>query len=158
VTTKPTDIKPPSDEKKANLRLRQLKMLGILAILSLYLKHILKIQSGAVVEFVAGRNAIVESLKRKWSKQIDYRLMKELWCYTANRISVRFEYECRVANNSTQWMRTHGNEHWEFNNNGFMQIPYIRTNDYPIKENQNVVAINNIRLQKITKLLTVIFT
>jgi nuclear transport factor 2 (NTF2) superfamily protein len=83
----------------------------------------------------------VELLKRKWSKQIDYRLMKELWCYTANHISVRFEYECRVANNSTQWMRTHGNEHWEFNNNGFMEIRYISTNDYPIKENQNAVAI-----------------
>ena len=59
-------------------------------------------------EFFNGREAIIKFLRRKWSKELDYRLMKELWCYTGNRISVRFEYEWRDADNPTQWMRTHG--------------------------------------------------
>ena len=59
-------------------------------------------------EFFSGREAIIAFL------------MKELWCYTANRISVRFEYEWRDADNQTQWMRTHGNEHWEFDYDGLM--------------------------------------
>ena len=56
-------------------------------------------------EFFTGRQAIIEFLKRKWAKELDYRLMKELWCYTENRISVRFEYEWRDADNPNQWMR-----------------------------------------------------
>jgi len=58
-------------------------------------------------EFFTGRQAIIEFLKRKWTKELDYRLIKELWCYTANRVSVRFEYEWRDADNQKQWMRTH---------------------------------------------------
>jgi uncharacterized protein len=72
------------------------------------------------IEFFDGREAIIEFLKRKWSKELDYRLIKELWSYTGNRISVRFEYEWRDADNPNQWMRTHGNEHWEFDNNSLM--------------------------------------
>ena len=65
-------------------------------------------------EFFTGRQAIIEFLKRKWAKELVYRLTKELWCYTENRISVRFEYEWRDVDNPNRWMRTHGNEHWEF--------------------------------------------
>jgi nuclear transport factor 2 (NTF2) superfamily protein len=85
-------------------------------------------------EFFNGREEIIEFLKRKWSKELDYRLMKELWCYTGNRISVRFEYEWRDADNPNQWKRTHGNEHWEFDNNGLMRRRDMSANDYTIEE------------------------
>jgi uncharacterized protein len=62
--------------------------------------------------------------------------MKELWCYTRNRISVRFEYEWRDAHNPVQWMPTHGNEHWEFDDSGLMPIRDMSANDYPIKESE----------------------
>ena len=88
------------------------------------------------IEFFIGRDAIIEFLKRKWAKELDYRLMKELWCYNGNRISVRFEYEWRDADNPTQWMRTHGNEHWEFDNDGLMRIRDMSANDYPIDESE----------------------
>ncbi|MEW6499707.1 MAG: nuclear transport factor 2 family protein, partial [Cyanobacteriota bacterium] len=71
-------------------------------------------------EFFIGREAIKEFLKRKWAKELDYRLMKELWAYTDNRISVRFEYEWRDSE-TNQWFRTHGNEHWEFDADGLMK-------------------------------------
>ena len=87
-------------------------------------------------EFFSGREAIIEFLRRKWSKELDYRLMKELWCYTGNRISVRFEYEWRDADNPTQWMRTHGNEHWEFDYDGLMSRRDMSANDYPIEESE----------------------
>jgi len=87
-------------------------------------------------EFFTGRQAIIEFLTRKWAKELDYRLMKELWCYAGNRISVRFEYEWRDADNPNQWMRTHGNEHWEFDDNGLMCIRDMSANDYPIEESE----------------------
>ncbi|PWU80069.1 MAG: DUF1348 domain-containing protein [Candidatus Nitrosopolaris wilkensis] len=85
-------------------------------------------------EFFTGKEGIIEFLKRKWAKELDYRLMKELWCYAENRIPVRFEYEWRDADNSVQWMRTHGNEHREFDDNGLMRIRDMSANDYPIQE------------------------
>lgn len=85
------------------------------------------------VEFFQGREAIKDFLTRKWKKELDYRLMKELWSYTDNRISVRFEYEWRDAD-TNKWMRTHGNEHWEFNSNGLMTRRDMSGNDYEINE------------------------
>jgi nuclear transport factor 2 (NTF2) superfamily protein len=87
-------------------------------------------------EFFEGTEAIIAFLKRKWAKELDYHLIKELWCYNKNRISVRFEYEWRDADNPNQWMRTHGNEHWEFEDNGLMRIRDMSANDYPIKESE----------------------
>jgi len=84
-------------------------------------------------DFFKGREAIRDFLKRKWEKELDYKLMKELWCYTDNRISVRFEYEWRDADTG-QWMRTHGNEHWEFDEEGLMRRRDMSGNDYPIQE------------------------
>ena len=84
-------------------------------------------------EFFTGREAIKEFLTRKWVKELDYRLMKELWAYTDNRISVRFEYEYRNADTG-QWYRTHGNEHWEFDEEGLMKIRDMSANDVPILE------------------------
>ena len=85
-------------------------------------------------EFFTGREAIKEFLRRKWAKELDYRLMKELWAYTGNHISVRFEYEWHDM--SGQWYRTHGNEHWEFEGNGLMRRRDMSANDIPIQESE----------------------
>ncbi len=85
-------------------------------------------------EFFTGREAIKEFLTRKWASELDYRLMKELWAYTGNRISVRFEYEWR--DESDQWYRTHGNEHWEFDEEGLMRRRDMSANDVPIAESE----------------------
>ena len=85
-------------------------------------------------EFFTGREAIKEFLTRKWASELDYRLMKELWAYTDNRISVRFEYEWRDEND--QWYRTHGNEHWEFDEEGLMRRRDMSANDVPIAESE----------------------
>ena len=83
-------------------------------------------------EFLQGRNAIRAFLKCKWAKECNYRLMKELWAFTDNRISVRFEYEW--CDKEDQWYRSHGNEHWEFDENGLMRRRDASINDLPIAE------------------------
>lgn len=91
-------------------------------------------------EFFTGRDAIRAFLERKWSKELDYRLMKELWSYTDNRISVRFEYEWR--DEQGQWYRTHGNEHWEFDDEGLMRRRDMSANDIPIRaEERRLVQV-----------------
>ncbi|MES2603581.1 MAG: nuclear transport factor 2 family protein [Pseudomonadota bacterium] len=85
-------------------------------------------------EFFAGRPAITDFLKRKWAKELEYRLIKELWAYTDNRIAVRFAYEWR--DDSGQWYRSYGNENWEFDQNGLMQFRRASINDMPIKESE----------------------
>ncbi len=85
-------------------------------------------------EFFTGRQAIKEFLTRKWAKELDYKLMKELWAYSGNHISVRFEYEWHDT--SGQWYRTHGNEHWEFDDNGLMRRRDMSANDIPIQESE----------------------
>ena len=86
-------------------------------------------------EFFTGREAIKAFLRGKWAKELDYRLMKELWCFHENRISVRFEYEWRHADTG-QWYRTHGNEHWEFDEEGLMRRRDMSANDIPIQESE----------------------
>ena len=83
-------------------------------------------------EFLEGRPAIVQFLTRKWNKELDYRLIKELWAFTANRIAVRFAYEWR--DDSGNWFRSYGNENWEFGANGLMQRRLASINDLPIRE------------------------
>jgi nuclear transport factor 2 (NTF2) superfamily protein len=85
-------------------------------------------------EFFEGREAIVEFLGRKWARELDYCLHKELWCFADNRISVRFEYESRDADG--QWWRSHGNEHWEFDERGYMRRRDASINDYAIDESE----------------------
>lgn len=85
-------------------------------------------------EFFTGRAAIREFLRRKWERELDYRLRKELWSYTDNRISVRFEYECHDA--AGQWYRCHGNEQWEFDANGLMCRREASINDITIAERE----------------------
>jgi nuclear transport factor 2 (NTF2) superfamily protein len=82
-------------------------------------------------EFLQGRPAIVEFLTRKWAKEIDYRLIKELWAFTESRIAVRFAYEWH--DDSGNWFRSYGNENWEFDEHGLMQFRYASINDLPIK-------------------------
>ncbi len=83
-------------------------------------------------EFLRGRDAIIAFLRRKWAKELDYRLMKELWCFRENRISVRFEYEWHDTQD--QWYRSHGNEHWEFAPDGLMRRRDASINDVKIEE------------------------
>ncbi|WP_302885022.1 nuclear transport factor 2 family protein [Kovacikia minuta] len=83
-------------------------------------------------EFFNGREAIRAFLKRKWDQELDYRLKKELWSFTDNRISVRFEYEWHDA--AGNWYRSYGNEQWEFAANGLMQRREASINDVPIQE------------------------
>jgi uncharacterized protein len=84
--------------------------------------------------FINGREEIQKFLKNKWENELDYKLKKEYWAHTDNRIAVRFEYEYR--NRSGQWYRAYGNENWEFNKHGLMQKRYASINDYPIKEHE----------------------
>ncbi|WP_027820375.1 nuclear transport factor 2 family protein [Paraburkholderia bannensis] len=83
-------------------------------------------------EFVTGREAIVGFLTRKWARELDYRLIKELWAYTDNRIAVRFAYEWH--DDSGNWFRSYGNENWEFDANGLMAHRHACINDLPIRE------------------------
>ena len=83
-------------------------------------------------DFFSGRAMIRDFLKRKWAKELDYRLKKELWAFTGNRISVRFEYEWH--DDAGFWFRSHGNEQWEFDELGLMRRREASINDVPIKE------------------------
>jgi len=83
-------------------------------------------------EFITGREEIVAFLTRKWHKELDYRLIKELWAFAANRIAVRFAYEWH--DDSGHWFRSYGNENWEFDENGLMRVRHASINDLPIKE------------------------
>ena len=84
------------------------------------------------VEFPAGRQQVVELLQRKWARELDYRLIKELWAHDGNRIAVRFAYEWH--DDSGHWFRSYGNENWEFDENGFMMRRFASINDLPIAQ------------------------
>jgi nuclear transport factor 2 (NTF2) superfamily protein len=83
-------------------------------------------------EFLSGREAIVQFLTRKWNKELDYRLIKELWAFHGNRIAVRFAYEWH--DDSGNWFRSYGNENWEFDERGLMRRRIASINDLPIQE------------------------
>jgi nuclear transport factor 2 (NTF2) superfamily protein len=85
-------------------------------------------------QFVNGREEVIAFLTAKWLKELDYKLKKELWSFTDNRISVRFEYEWH--DNEGQWYRSYGNEMWEFNSNGYMQKRFASINDVKIGEGE----------------------
>jgi nuclear transport factor 2 (NTF2) superfamily protein len=85
-------------------------------------------------EFVTGREAIVQFLKRKWTRELDYRLIKELWVASGDRIAVRFAYEWH--DDSGHWFRSYGNENWEFDGDGLMRRRYASINDLPISESE----------------------
>jgi uncharacterized protein len=85
-------------------------------------------------EFVTGRPAIVAFLQRKWERELDYALRKDLWAFTGNRIAVRFQYESRDAGG--QWWRSYGNEQWEFTDDGYMRRREASINDVRIDESE----------------------
>ncbi len=82
--------------------------------------------------FLNGRAQVIEFLRQKWERELDYRLKKELWAFTENRIAVRFEYEYHDA--TGQWYRAYGNENWEFDAQGYMQRRFASINDLAITE------------------------
>ena len=88
--------------------------------------------------FVKGRDEIREFLRGKWDRELDYKLRKELWAFTGNRIAVRFEYECRDA--AGQWWRSYGNEMWEFDEDGLMARRYASINDLKITAEERRLA------------------
>jgi len=85
-------------------------------------------------EFVEGRDEIVAFLTRKWERELEYRLIKELWTFGGNRIAVRFAYECHDAEG--QWFRSYGNENWEFDASGLMRRRIASINDLPITQEE----------------------
>ncbi|MGW6140214.1 nuclear transport factor 2 family protein [Streptomyces sp. NPDC055144] len=85
-------------------------------------------------EFITGREAIVEFLSRKWNRELDYRLVKELWAFDGHRIAVRFAYEWH--DDSGHWFRSYGNENWEFDDDGLMRTRHASINDLPIEESE----------------------
>jgi hypothetical protein len=87
-------------------------------------------------EFVTGREEIVALLTRKWARELDYRLIKELWAVTENRIAVRFAYEWH--DDSHHWYRSYGNENWEFDGNGLMARRHASINDLPIRDSERL--------------------
>ena len=87
-------------------------------------------------EFVTGREQIIEFLRRKWARELEYRLIKELWTFGGDRIAVRFCYECHDA--SGQWYRSYGNENWEFDKEGLMKHRHASINDLAIEESQRL--------------------
>jgi nuclear transport factor 2 (NTF2) superfamily protein len=85
-------------------------------------------------EFITGRDEISAFLTRKWSRELDYRLIKELWAFDGNRIAVRFAYEWH--DDSGHWFRSYGNENWEFDDDGLMRVRLASINDLPIHESE----------------------
>ncbi len=131
---KPTDIKPPFNLETAKAKVKAAEnawnTCNPETVARAYSEDSKWRNRG---EFFQGREAIKEFLTRKWNKETNYKLMKELWAYTDNRISVRFEYEW-YDGYKKQWYRTHGNEHWEFAKDGLMEVRDMSANDVPINE------------------------
>jgi uncharacterized protein len=125
---------PFSRRSHATVRCKKcasLKMLGILAILQkVALAYTIDSRWRNRSEFINGRNEVIAFLSRKWTKELDYRLIKEMWAFTRNRIAVRFAYEWH--DDSENWYRSYGNENWEFGDDGLMASRFASINDIPI--------------------------
>jgi hypothetical protein len=93
-------------------------------------------------EFIYGRDQIKNFLIRKWEKELDYKLKKEYWAHTSNRIAVRFEYEWH--DEEGQWFRSYGNENWEFDENGLMRKRFASINDLPIAETERKLSFSKL--------------
>jgi nuclear transport factor 2 (NTF2) superfamily protein len=129
----PTDIRPPFDEASARAKVKAAENAwNSRDPERVALAYTEDSRWRNRAEFFQGREAIRAFLRRKWDKELDYRLMKELWCFRDNRISVRFEYEWHDA--AGQWYRSHGNEHWEFDEQGLMRRRDASINDVEIAE------------------------
>jgi nuclear transport factor 2 (NTF2) superfamily protein len=132
---KPTDIRPPFTPETARAKVRAAED----AWNSRDPERVALAYSADSVwrnraEFINGREEIVEFLTRKWNKELDYKLRKELWAYTDDRIAVSFEYEWHDADGN--WFRSYGNELWEFDESGLMRRRAASINDAPIRESE----------------------
>ena len=138
-TSSPSDISPPFDEASARAKVQAAEdawnSRDPLRVARAYSVDSHWRNRG---EFLCGRGAIVRFLSTKWDREHDYRLVKELWAYTGNRISVRFEYEWH--DDTGQYYRTHGNEHWEFDEDGLMRRRDMSANDIPIEMRERRIS------------------
>ena len=131
----PTDIRPPFDETSAQKKVQAAEdAWNSRDPERVALAYTEDTEWRNRAEFLNGREAVKAFLHRKWSKELDYRLKKELWAFTANRIAVRFEYEWH--DEGGQWYRSYGNEQWEFRDDGLMQRRFASINDLPIAESE----------------------
>jgi nuclear transport factor 2 (NTF2) superfamily protein len=129
---KPTDIKPPFDAASAALKVKMAENAwNTCDPVKVSMAYTEDSRWRNRSEFLEGRSEIQEFLTRKWQRELGYRLMKELWAFTENRISVRFEYEWHDT--AGKWYRAHGNEHWEFREDGLMQRRDASINDIEIE-------------------------
>ena len=129
----PTDIKPPFTEETARAKVKAAENAwNSCDPERVALAYTPDSEWRNRIEFFTGREAIKEFLRRKWAKELDYKLKKELWAFTGNKIAVRFEYEWHEEDG--QWHRSYGNEMWEFDADGYMQKRYASINDMEIKE------------------------
>ncbi len=135
IKERPCRLAHPCRRTLERLRFRRfawLKTAGIPVILRKYRSPTLDSRWRNRSEFVNGRAEIIAFLTRKWSKELDYRLIKELWAFNDNRIAVRFAYEWH--DDSGNWYRSYGNENWEFDDDGLMRVRHASINDLPIKD------------------------
>ncbi len=129
----PTDIRPPFDRESAIAKVRAAEdAWNTRDAQKVSLAYSPDSQWRNRGEFLTGREQIVEFLTRKWQKEHDYRLVKQLWAYHGNRIAVRFQYEWR--DDSGNWFRAYGNENWEFDESGLMRRREASINDFAIAE------------------------
>ncbi|HRH45620.1 MAG TPA: nuclear transport factor 2 family protein [Pyrinomonadaceae bacterium] len=134
-TTKPTDIKPPFTLETALAKVQAAENAwNSKDPERVSLAYTENSEWRNRSDFINGREEIKEFLTRKWRKEFDYKLKKELWAFTENRIAVRFEYEWHDADGN--WFRAYGNENWEFAANGLMQKRFASINDVAIQESE----------------------
>lgn len=134
-TTKPTDIKPPFTLETALAKVQAAENAwNSKDPERVSLAYTENSEWRNRSDFINGREEIKEFLTRKWRKEFDYKLKKELWTFTENRIAVRFEYEWHDADGN--WFRAYGNENWEFAANGLMQKRFASINDVAIQESE----------------------
>lgn len=131
----PTDIKPPFSRDKAILKVQAAENgWNSRDPAKVSLAYSINSEWRNRDTFVKGRKQIVEFLSDKWDKELEYRLAKQLWAFTDNRIAVRFQYEYHDADGN--WFRAYGNENWEFDDDGLMRRREASINDYAIKESE----------------------
>lgn len=131
----PTDIKPPFDFETATAKVKAAEdSWNTRDPERVVLAYTVDTQWRNRTEFINGREEVKAFLTRKWAKELDYKLKKELWGFRENRMAVRFEYEWH--DDSGNWFRSYGNELWEFDESGLMRKRYASINDLPIKESE----------------------
>lgn len=132
---KPTDIRPPFTAVSAEAKVRAAEIAwNTKEPERVALAYTIDSEWRNRSDFLAGRREIIDFLRRKWETELDYKLRKELWAYSTDRIAVRFEYEWHDA--GANWYRSYGNEMWEFAGDGLMQKRFASINDLQISDSE----------------------